>query len=383
MITEFGIHGYKSLLDVKLRPKRLNILVGANACGKSSVLQTLLLLRQSLKGGSQVSTLELSGGLFEAGTTRDVLNPEARSGIKVSISAEGASSEVTFSAEPSGTGDSRLLTATSALQLPSALLDETGEGFSYLSAERVGPRVVYQLPMPGSMLAGPVGMHGEFTTAFLARCRQSNRVPHSSWFDLLSKTARFMPEDLCLDDGSEANLTRLDLVANQILAWLLPGAEFDATEQSATDSARLSYFRDPSDTRSSVRPTHMGFGVTYTLPVIAAALAMRKDGLLLIENPEAHLHPSSQSRAGTFLALAASDGAQIFVETHSDHVINGVRLAVKGGLIAPEDVKFHYFRKRAQNEATFVTELSVSGDGHISDWPDGFFDQIARDLSRL
>ncbi|MGD9817166.1 MAG: DUF3696 domain-containing protein [Desulfomonilaceae bacterium] len=384
MINKFFVHGYKSLLEVELNPKKLNILVGANACGKSSILQTMLLLRQSAKGARDVSKLELSGELFEAGTTRDALNPEARaSGINILIENEEFSSEATFSTKSTGQDYLRQLEATSALQLPNALVNETGDGFAYLSAERIGPRVVYPLPMPNSMLAGPIGMHGEFTTAFLARCQQSNTTPALDWYNLLTKAAEFMPEDLILDEGAKANLTRLDLVTNRIMAWLFPGAEFDATEHSVSDSAQLSYLRDPSGVRSPVRPTHMGFGLTFTLPVIAATVAMKQNGLLLIENPEAHLHPTSQSRIGSFLALAARDGAQSFIETHSDHVINGIRLAVKGKLINSEDVKFFYFRKRLRNDSTRVTNLSIFDDGRIDKWPEGFFDQIAKDLSRL
>ena len=382
MITEFSIAGYKSLRDISLRTARLNVLVGGNACGKSSVLQTLLLLRQSPKDSNCVSKMELSGSLFEAGTVQDVLHPDARkSGMKLTISADNGSGSAHFAPEFSGV-NTRQLKASAPFQLVPPLADEGEENFAYLSAERIGPKVTYGLPR-GASLAGPVGMQGEFTTAFLARCQRSDRATHEGWYDLLKRTSEFMPEDLVLDEASKSNYTRLDLTAKQILAWMIPGVDFLAFEDDATDSAKLSYIRDPGGTKTPVRPTHMGFGVTYALPVIAASLAIPSSGLLLIENPEAHLHPSSQSRMGTFLALAARQGAQIFTETHSDHVVNGVRLAVKGKLVAPEDVKFFFFKKSPRDESTLVTELSVTPEGSVTSWPEGFFDQIERDLARL
>ena len=76
-----------------------------------------------------------------------------------------------------------------------------------------------------------------------------------------------------------------------------------------------------------MRPTNMGFGVSYALPVITAGLLAPAGSLLVVENPEAHLHPAGQSRVGRFLAHLAASGVQVVAETHSDHVLNGVRLA--------------------------------------------------------
>jgi predicted ATPase len=384
VISEYRVSGYKSLRDISLQPARLNVLVGGNACGKSSLLQVLLLLRQSALQGPVVSTLQLSGGLFEAGTARDVLRSESRSGIHVAIGADGFRSEALFALPSRHERGVRELTAGGdTFQLPAALADESGESFAYLNAERVGPRVTYQLPRPRDMLSGPVGAHGELTTAFLARCQQTNRLAHSDWYALLQQLAMVMPEDLILDDGSRKNLARVDLATKQVLSWIIPGIDFEATEQSVTDSAQLTFVRDPTKTRTTVRPTHMGFGVTYTLPVIAAVIAMKPSSLVLVENPEAHLHPSSQSRIGTFLGLAASAGTQIFAETHSDHVVNGIRLAVKYGLIAAADVKFFFFRRLAEDDSSLVTEITMSDQGHLNSWPEGFFDQIERDLAQM
>lgn len=148
------------------------------------------------------------------------------------------------------------------------------------------------------------------------------------------------------------------------------------------DTAQLGFTRDATGTKASVRPTHIGFGLSYVLPIIAAMLSTHNAGTLIVENPEAHLHPFSQSRIGSLLGLAAKDGVQTFVETHSDHLVNGVRLAVKNNLIAAGDIRF-FFEKSPDADSSVVTTLTVDEDGSLSDWPAGFFDQIENDLARL
>lgn len=117
---------------------------------------------------------------------------------------------------------------------------------------------------------------------------------------------------------------------------------------------------------------------------MVAALTLRNfDGLLLVENPEAHLHPYSQSRIGAFLALIASTGRQIFVETDSDHLVNGIRLAVRYGLVAATDVRVYFFHNSITSEQSKISSIEMDDRGGLAAWPLGFFDQIERDLSRL
>src|SRR5262249_33333894 len=77
------------------------------------------------------------------------------------------------------------------------------------------------------------------------------------------------------------------------------------------------------------RPANIGFGLTYAFPVLIAVLTTPLGQTLVIDSPEAHLHPSVQSEMGRILARMATAGVQLIVETHSDHLLNGVRLAVK------------------------------------------------------
>jgi len=103
--------------------------------------------------------------------------------------------------------------------------------------------------------------------------------------------------------------------------------------------------------------------------------------MLIVENPEAHLHPRAQSAIGEFLARVAAGGAQVVVETHSEHVLNGARRMVKQTVLTPEKLCLHYFANTKDVLEPTVTTIPVSLTGDISTWPEGFFDQLDQDLS--
>ena len=131
-------------------------------------------------------------------------------------------------------------------------------------------------------------------------------------------------------------------------------------------------------------PVHTGFGLTQVFPVVVAALSVGREDLLLIENPEVHLHPAGQAKMGEFLAEVAAAGVQVMLETHSDHVLNGVRRAVRRGALASGDVALHFFRPRHDAERDGVAQVQsphLDGEGNVDDWPDGFFDQFDKDMS--
>ena len=136
------------------------------------------------------------------------------------------------------------------------------------------------------------------------------------------------------------------------------------------------------------RPIHVGFGLTQVLPIVVAALSARREGILLVENPEVHLHPGAQALMGQFLADVARAGVQVIVETHSDHVLNGVRRSVKAERLAAEDIAIHFFRPRSDDGPhgphgpQVITPL-LDNSGNIDVWPEGFFDQFDKDTSHF
>lgn len=186
---------------------------------------------------------------------------------------------------------------------------------------------------------------------------------------------------------SEASSRSLLAQTETWLGDISPGVQLSVTVHNDMDLVSLNVsFAVAGQVRSDpYRPTNVGFGLTYVLPVIVALISARPGDLVIIENPEAHLHPRGQSQIGRLLALTAAAGVQVIVETHSDHVLNGVRIAAKRGEVAAEKVRVNFFRRSPSggiNRSEIVSPI-LDRDGRIDCWPRGFFDEWENSLDSL
>jgi len=176
---------------------------------------------------------------------------------------------------------------------------------------------------------------------------------------------------------------------NQVEAWIgevCPGTRIELTPNLDLDLISLRYsFGLGNYVSNAYRATNVGFGISYTLPILVAILSSSAGSLLLVENPEAHLHPKGQAEMGGLLARAADGGVQVLVETHSDHVLNGIRLAVHAGQVSPTDVRLHYFERqeRGGQVRSEVISPQIDRNGRIDQWPEGFFDEWDKSLEAL
>jgi predicted ATPase len=235
---------------------------------------------------------------------------------------------------------------------------------SYISADRFGPRTSLPLSIEGS--AETVGRNGENLVGFL------------SGLDDKSADGLRTPESLVLGEGTG--------VIHNIQEWLRvisPGVKFEFGREDILDLGWTKF--------DEHRPAHVGFGLSYAISIIASVIvhaSQMASGkadqiLLLVENPEAHLHPSGQTMMGRMLAMAASCGLQIIAETHSDHLLNGVRIAVKDGVLPHADLACYFLRVGEGENPAKVEKLAVDKYGMLDYWPDGFFDETDKNLTRL
>lgn len=184
---------------------------------------------------------------------------------------------------------------------------------------------------------------------------------------------------------SSSTETQISSLLHQTESWMskiVRPTQIDAEWFPNTSVTRLR-FKTPGLRAEWTRAPNAGFGISYALPVVVAALRAEVGGLLLVKNPEAHLHPAGQSKIGSFLARVAADGVRIFLETHSDHVLNGIRVAVADGSAAllPEQVVIHFFR--VQDDGLALQSMELQRTGQLTAWPAGFFDQAQVDLAAL
>ena len=233
----------------------------------------------------------------------------------------------------------------------------------HVPAERVGPRKSYPL-------AETLARHGDFGPS-----------GEYAWNYLNDRQNDPLPTDDPRCEGSAGR--HLVEVVDHWLQHVRPGAHLELRAVSDADAvtAGFRFDRAGDGAPRRYRATNVGFGLSYVLPVLLGLLAS-PGTLSLIENPEAHLHPRGQTKLAELAVRASRAGVQVFVETHSDHFIDGVRIAVRDGLIAPDETAFHYFERQDDGRVD-VSSPKVDADGRLSHWPTGFFDQHEDNLARL
>lgn len=374
MIDSIVLKNFKCFGEQVVDLAPLTLLSGLNGMGKSTVLQSLLLLRQSFMSGLLPSTgLALNGDLVSLGTAADVLYENADEdtiGITYRYSPPNSSSALTANWRYRYDRNADVLNPAYAEELLNPMIFDSNAGlfsnhFHYLQAERLGPRTTSDV---SDYIVGrqrQLGTRGEYTVHYLMAYGD----------ELIPNPALAHP--------TAPSLT----LRAQVEAWLgeiSPGTRLDLAQYRDVDVVRIHYaFVRGSTVTKPYRATNVGFGLSYGLPVLVALLAAPSGSLVLVENPEAHLHPRGQAELGRLSARAAAGGVQVLVETHSDHVLNGVRLAVRNGMIAPQGTRIHFFHRSSDSPAARITSPVIDKQGRIAPWPEGFFDEFDRALTAL
>lgn len=359
-IDKLVLHNFKCLSNVEFEFGNLNLLAGANGCGKSSLIQSLLLLRQSYEQTGSIKNLITYGKYVNLGTARDILYEYAEDSEDISYKFINNTGCIDLSYEYDS--ESRALKCKNDIDESYQTINLWQDSFEYLSAERIVPQTTYSSIMQESLL----GMHGENALSFLERYGDSLEVEY------------------IFNDGSE-NKSLLYYV-NQWMSMLFPGFSLKLSQISEADAVSLRYTEKSRDRVSNAhRPINVGFGITYVLPIIIALLKAKENDLILIENPEAHLHPRAQRMIGELLVKASLTGAQIIVETHSDHILNGIRICAKKQMISPKNVKMFFFMKEDVGMKYNVNIYApvMDSEGNIDIWPEGFFDEWDNALAEL
>jgi predicted ATPase len=358
MIEELSVRNFKKFLELSVPLAPLTVLAGLNGAGKSTLIQSLLLLRQ-LAERPGTTVLELNGvhGLA-LGEALDVLHVDAAvAEIEIGLRTAVMGRQTFKFPVPDGRS-LNLTVAEPGQELPIELRG-AGAEFTYLSADRLGPRDVFAVSARDTASLG-VGEQGQYLAQVLAQ--------HENYQ---------VPVNLRHPDTEQDGVITFRAQVEKWATTIIRPLQVTATWPAGLSLSVIRY-QEPGLLSDGIRPPNMGFGVSYALPIIVAGLLATPDTLLIVENPEAHLHPAGQSRMGRFLGRIAGAGAQVIVETHSDHIINGIRLAaVEDKTIQNEAILFHYFAEGVP------VAIRLTSKGGMTEWPAGFFDQLDDDLGRL
>ncbi|MBF0249683.1 MAG: DUF3696 domain-containing protein [Alphaproteobacteria bacterium] len=371
MLRTIRLQHFKCFETLKLPIADLTLLSGANASGKSSVLQGLVLLHQTMRNHEWSTRLVLNGDSIKLGAVADVVDKVyGRFAFEIGLADDEGIVGWRFSGERSQMSmvvdevTINQTTKSAPEELQHMLPRDTDikitsfinhiRNLTYLTAERVGPREFYLHDDP--QVATSVGPSGEHAIGVL----------HSGRDEVVL-------DELVIDGIPPTRLRQVEARMQKFF----PGCSLTVEIVPQANAVMLG-LRTADDTGFH-RPIHVGFGLTQVLPIIVAALSSGKDDIILIENPEVHLHPAGQALMGQFLAEVAQAGVQVIIETHSDHVLNGIRRVVRSGM-PPQKVAIHFFAPRSEGRAQVVSP-QLDSKGNIDVWPRGFFDQFDKDVN--
>lgn len=372
MITNIKINNFKSHLATNLKVSPLTILTGVNGMGKSSLIQSLLLLRQSVLKDA-MGGLMLNGDLCKIGTALDAITVSAKEdAINFDLEFD-KDLNINFSYKINNQKlDDDLLEITN--QIGTILKDNIptlsifNNNFQYISAYRNTipdkiDNIIYHVDQR-NQISGIEG-RAEYVAPYIFK--------HSD-------------KDITLSSLKHPDSSSLNF-KTQIEYWL---REFSPNinlhvEKVADNSFKTEFSFNRDNGRPTIRfnVKNVGFGLSYDLPLLAVILNSKPGDLIIIENPESHIHPRGQAVLIELICKAAASGVQFIIETHSDHIINGALVAIKKKNIYPQNISMYYFSRNEENHSTVAIPIDISDSGKIHKAPSGFFDQISIDMRFL
>lgn len=367
------VERFKCFTSQEIEFNGLTVLAGANGSGKSSTIQALLFLRKTLEMLSPLNRLDrvvterhfkgkrvpLNGEYcLNLGTSSIVLNNRGDNNIRLGMLE--ADSEVVIEFEADSHEPRLWLEVTEFSNSGGAEWPLFQKHFYYLNAERIGPRVQQDMQYSDFPHAGWMG---EFTAQMLDRDKGYWKIDRHR--KLKVKGSNFVKDQ-----------------TNEWLDFIMPGTRVSASTNPNTLSGQI-LVENVFTTAQPTLATNVGFGISYVLPIVVTGLMAEKGSCFVVENPEAHLHPAAQSRIGQFIAMVANAGVNVLLETHSDHVINGIQIAAARRLIDSSLITVNYFGQSGQLDQPTVRPLHMSTKGELSEWPRGFFDQSQMDYADL
>jgi len=398
-INAITISGYKSLFrEQKLEIRPLTILAGANSSGKSSVMQPLLLLKQTLEATYDPGALKLDGPNVRFTSADQLLSR---------IGAHAPSDKFSIGIE--GTGDKEIELVFSRLSGEGFEIDEMkyfvdGEEKALwpgMAIDEITQFVPDALELVASIRPQGV-VHRE--RCFLTLALMPIEAPKTRFYYLSpAGWIEAQVRRLVHLSGSRGNPERTypttavgvsfpglfqNYVASIIAQWKSTGGERLETLGLALERLGLTWMVDAvrvNDTqvellvgrlprggeRDLVSIADVGFGVSQALPVVVALLAAEPGQIVYLEQPELHLHPRAQLAMAELLAEAAIRGVKVVAETHSALLLLGVQALVAEGKLSPDLVKLHWFTL-TKDGSTEIQSADLDETGAFGDWPEDF-----------
>ncbi len=351
MLKKIEINNLKSIDHLEVELSDLNLFVGANSSGKSTILQGLLFVAQNTE-----EAVGLNGDFVKLGDLEEnccIYRTGKEISVQIFMDNRYIRKQIVRDAE---TSKLRMLTRQSSgtEQTWRNIFNIRNRQIQYLSCHRIGPLNLYEKNMG---LDDTIDSNGNFAMSYL---NSHGRDP--------------IEQSLCRGSQDFTLLGQVNWWLNYIVE-----TEIMTEEIAGADAIRASY--NMKDVKK-VRPINIGAGISYLVSVLIMCLSAPENGIIVIENPEIHLHPTAQAKVCEFLYFVACSGRQLFVETHSDHIFNGFRVGLANQSMDAEKVNIQYTYLN-QGNTTESMKVEVGKYGNIRNQREGLFDQFDIDMNRM
>jgi Leucine-rich repeat (LRR) protein len=389
-LTGIGIGGFKSFKDLtKIKLSFLSILAGTNSSGKSSMIQPLLLMKQTIEANYDPGVLLLDGShvsftASEQFISVGVLNNNEPNKFQIFL----ASNNMDFQSNFQWSAETGLLHHSQKFTLKGQGLEEIVLREGMTSAE-LGEISLYK----GDQLRDSLQVIRE--RCFLRVKGLTNYIVDSSLTQLLRSMihvpgVRSNPERVYSTAATNGS-TFTGLFEKYVVSIIdrfqkqepekLSQLQSHLKKLGLTDTIQTQRLNETQlelrvgrvpDSTDTVNIADVGFGVSQVLPVIVALLVAEQGQIVYIEQPEIHLHPRAQVALAEIFAEAINRGVQVIVETHSELFLLGIQTLVAENKIAPEDVQLHWFTRNPVDGSSTVTTAELDEAGAFGDWPEDF-----------
>ncbi|MCD8206412.1 MAG: AAA family ATPase [Bacteroidales bacterium] len=371
MLKSVALENFKCFGERKEFPlAQITIMYGKNGRGKSTVAQSLLLLAQTMVDNNSVENLQLTGKYVSLGTFKDIINAQGeKNTIGITIKSdklvndsEETVVEMEFGEHPN--------------KPQMALVSVFNENGASRFVEMI------EKDAPDDSIARSLGAVSDIQDLQMLKSTRYVSAGRLGPQNFAIRKDKLIDDDLGVDGENVINvLSRMGIdfidEVERTLSEILGGA---AIRISFRDEGRIELYLNSKDGNTTYRPVNVGFGYSYVLPVVVAAHLAERNSLLIVENPEAHLHPGAQSRIMKFLIeVSKQKNLQLIIETHSDHVVNGLRIAMKEGVLNVRDGHILHF----SDDEKQVRMITCDCSGTLSDYPDDFLDEWTAQMLEL
>jgi len=438
MITRLFFKNYRAFDELDIPLTKINLFFGPNNAGKSAILSAINLLSQTLDSDDRDIPLLLSGKFEDLGTYQDVVyqNDPKRDislGLELPMKlykpptewvVQNARMNVTFhyrkqrreivveAIELSSPPGDILLRTRVAQTSNNQLIEQISPAFSGVKMGRSSSGSITLNHYIPSLIPSIGGrwfprMRGRYAPyrsldLYLYRFSQS-LVGHLGNIEFIgpfrSKPERLYPfsgerpSSVGVRGDKAVHILAADAarrrgkrrnIAQEVSHWVKRAGmakEIKLLVQSERNfEARVTHF----ETGESENIADVGYGCSQILPILVAGYYLPSESILIVAEPEMHLHPKAQAEVGTFLCEVAKRGVQLFVETHSEHLLLRLQSRVASGELTPEDVNVFYIYPDEQQHKKIYHRIPLGEDGFfIEDWPGGFFPERLEEAKKL